>query len=166
MTTEKLIRMARDWQAIATREAAEFLGTPEGAARLVEAKRYGLLADALATQRQAEPVARAADEVTDAQRDVIAERARQVAAEGWTPQHDDEHGNGAIALAAAAYAIEAAALADGMVPDATRSPPWCWPWSADGWKSADARRNLVKAGALILAEIERLDRAAMQKDTQ
>jgi hypothetical protein len=56
MTTEKLIRMARDWQAIATREAAEFLGTPEGAARLVEAKRYGLLADALATQRQAEPV--------------------------------------------------------------------------------------------------------------
>lgn len=59
MSNEKLIRMARDWQAIATREAAEFLGTPEGAARLVEAKRYGLLADALAQQPQGsgEPVA-------------------------------------------------------------------------------------------------------------
>lgn len=87
MSNEKLIRMARDWQAIATREAAESLGTPEGAARLVEAKRYGLLADALATQRQAEPEddgdyyseeaddieqSRARAEVTDAQRDAVA----------------------------------------------------------------------------------------------
>lgn len=65
MSNEKLIRMARDWQAIATREAAEFLGTPEGAARLVEAKRYGLLADALAQQPQG-------NEVTDAQIEALA----------------------------------------------------------------------------------------------
>jgi hypothetical protein len=36
-----------------------------------------------------------------------------------------------------------------------------WPWDASWWKPASNRRNLVKAGALILAEIERLDRAAM-----
>lgn len=35
----------RDWQAQAQREAQELLGTPEGAAKLVEAKRYGMLAD-------------------------------------------------------------------------------------------------------------------------
>lgn len=37
----------RDWQAQAQREASELLGTPEGEAKLVEAKRYGMLADAL-----------------------------------------------------------------------------------------------------------------------
>lgn len=35
----------RDWQAMALREAAELTGTPEGAARLAESKRYGALAD-------------------------------------------------------------------------------------------------------------------------
>lgn len=46
--TTKLLAMARDWQAIAQREASECLGTPEGAARLAESKRYGMLMDALA----------------------------------------------------------------------------------------------------------------------
>lgn len=35
----------RDWQAQAQREAQELIGTPECAAKLVEAKRYGMLAD-------------------------------------------------------------------------------------------------------------------------
>ena len=33
-----------------------------------------------------------------------------------------------------------------------------WPWSLDWWKPKDPRRDLVRAGALIVAEIERLDR--------
>ncbi|WP_141231078.1 MULTISPECIES: hypothetical protein [Pseudomonas] len=33
-----------------------------------------------------------------------------------------------------------------------------WPWSAEWKQQSDPRRMLVKAGALILAEIERLDR--------
>jgi hypothetical protein len=37
-----------------------------------------------------------------------------------------------------------------------------WPWSIDWCKPGDRRQNLVKAGALIIAEIERLDRAALQ----
>lgn len=45
--TDSITRLLtpRDWQSIAQREASELLGTPEGAAKLVEAKRYGMLAD-------------------------------------------------------------------------------------------------------------------------
>lgn len=83
--------------------------------------------------------------------DVLAERQRQISTEGWTPEHDDQHTDDELALAAASYAISAN-------PD--MSAPSFWPWDAKWWKPKDGRRNLVKAGALILAEIERLDRAA------
>mgnify|MGYP003418147531 CR=1 FL=1 len=85
-------------------------------------------------------------------REVLAERRRQVEAEGWTPGHDDGHVSGEMAAAAACYAFTA-----------VKSPHYInqiWPWSYDWWKPRDKRRNLVKAGALILAEIERLDRAS------
>jgi hypothetical protein len=93
-------------------------------------------------------------EVTAAARDVLAERRRQVEQEGWTPAHDDAHSTGDMALAAACYA----AADNENYPPA--EPPDLWPWDANWWKPTDERRNLVKAGALILAEIERLDRAA------
>lgn len=38
--------------------------------------------------------------------DVIAERQRQQSAEGWTPEHDDEHCNGELAMAAVCYINE------------------------------------------------------------
>lgn len=38
-----------------------------------------------------------------------------------------------------------------------------WPWSREWWKPKNPRRDLVKAGALIVAEIERLDRLEAQK---
>jgi hypothetical protein len=98
---------------------------------------------------------------TLAAQDVLAERQRQVNAEGYEPEHDDEHVNGEIGAMAAFYAM----------PDGARD----WPATEtgygetfgeaikpEGWegKTGDRRRELVKAGALILAEIERLDRAA------
>jgi len=43
----------RDWQQIALREASELLGTPEGAAKLAEANRYGALADEIERLREA-----------------------------------------------------------------------------------------------------------------
>jgi len=88
--------------------------------------------------------------------DVAAERRRQIEAEGWTPEHDDEHVAGEMALAASCYAEE------GPPPYEAgwQTIPTRWPWSPDWWKPQGYRRNLVKAGALILAEIERLDRAA------
>ena len=98
---------------------------------------------------------------TSAELDVLAERARQVSAEGWTPEHDDEHVGGELSDAAAAYA-EAASSADHFTVDL---PPAMWPWGDESWKPGDPRRMLVKAGALVLAEIERLDRAAARATT-
>ena len=88
--------------------------------------------------------------------DVLSERQRQVNAEGWTHVHDDAHVNGEMAQAAACYALNAA----GWKSEALRG---CWPiqWMAAWFKPTNRRRDLVKAGALILAEIERLDRAAL-----
>lgn len=83
--------------------------------------------------------------------DVISERQRQRAVEGWTSEHDDAYQNSELADAAACYAIHA--------HNQGFSTPAHWPWSPDLWKQSGARRDLVKAGALILAEIERLDRA-------
>ena len=93
----------------------------------------------------------------EAAKDVLAERQRQISTEGWTPEHDDTHINGEMAQAAACYTLNAA----GWKTEALRG---CWPmaWASAWFKPADQRRDLVKAGALILAEIERLDRAALR----
>lgn len=93
-------------------------------------------------------------ELSQAAIDVLAERKRQVEFEGWTAEHDDEHTKGEMARAAACYAIPRTTW------HAADILKWLWPWSGSWWKPADPRRNLVKAGALILAEIERLDRIA------
>lgn len=89
---------------------------------------------------------------TTAATDVLAERQRQITAEGWTPEHDDEYQHCEMAVAAACYI-----MAD---DDPRADVPELWPWPSEWWKPTDVRRDLVKAGALILAEIERLDRAA------
>ncbi|WP_423454343.1 hypothetical protein [Ottowia sp. VDI28] len=90
------------------------------------------------------------DALTKAAKDVLAERLRQINVEGWTPDHDDEeHLPDELALAAASY----------VCADAGDAPPAIWPWDRNWWKPRDRRRNLVKSGALILAELERLDRA-------
>ena len=86
--------------------------------------------------------------------DVAAERRRQIEVEGWTPEHDDEHVAGELATAGASYAL--VAVGYGLLALRT------WPWPA-GLKPTTPRRDLVKAGALILAEIERLDRMAAEK---
>ncbi len=89
--------------------------------------------------------------------DVLAERRRQVEAEGWTPEHDDAHDRGDMAKAAACYAFHAGAPHHRRKNGGT---PLSWPWHRSWWKPSTRRRDLVKAAALILAEIERLDRAA------
>ncbi|MEQ0965044.1 hypothetical protein [Pseudomonas aeruginosa] len=101
-------------------------------------------------------------EVPQAWLDVQAERRRQITAEGWTPEHDDEHSHGQIARAAACYALAgSSAPNDGT---AALLVSLAWPWDQQWWKPTSARRDLIKAGALILAEIERLDRAAPGKE--
>lgn len=94
--------------------------------------------------------------VTAAASDVLAERKRQVTTEGWTPEHDDQHVNFEMAIAGGLYAISAVDSHHKL----RNSAPSAWPWDRKWWKPDGPRRDLVKAGALILAEIERLDRAA------
>lgn len=102
--------------------------------------------------------------VTAAAADVLAERQRQVTTEGWSPKHDDQYKNTELAFAASCYAFHAAAaswdLEDNGIPYDSHPVPKQWPWEPSWWMPTDARRDLVKAGALILAEIERIDRAA------
>ncbi|MFF6553898.1 hypothetical protein ACET39_10725 [Pseudomonas aeruginosa] len=81
--------------------------------------------------------------------DVQAERRRQITAEGWTPEHDDLYCAAELPRAAAAYILNGA----------NDEAPAIWPFVTKWWKPRDARSNYVRAGALILAEIERLDRA-------
>jgi hypothetical protein len=144
-------------------------GWPMGALRVTISEETGVdLADVEAWAREimaksaAEAARRKAVEaVTTSQAvaDVIAERRRHVSEEGWTPAHDDEHASGELAIAAATYAAHAGRAANDF-RHGPGSPPRSWPWSPDWWRPKDRRSELVKAGALILAEIDRLDRAS------
>jgi hypothetical protein len=89
---------------------------------------------------------------------IAEERLRQKSEEGWTPEHDDEHDKGELAAAARAYLYQANAICEASTT--YDDPPIAWPWHASWWKpSDDPIRNLVKAGALIAAEIDRLQRS-------
>ncbi|APQ14718.1 hypothetical protein BJP27_24410 (plasmid) [Pseudomonas oryzihabitans] len=95
-------------------------------------------------------------------RDVLAERKRQIEAEGWTPERDDAYTGGQLAAAGAAYSI----IAHKMAETGAVVHPACWPWDASWLKPGTPRRNLIKAGALIVAEIQRIDRAEARAKTE
>ncbi len=90
------------------------------------------------------------------------ERKRQIESEGWIESHDDEHKRGEIAKAAICYI--------------SKSYWWfkedfitaMWPWDEKWWKpdNKNTIRNLVKAGALIAAEIDRLQRKGTNNDNK
>lgn len=88
--------------------------------------------------------------------EIARERERQIEQEGWTPEHDDGHVSGEIAQAAACYALPRPEM--GGFVNIPRL--WPWSWSHQWWKPKDRRGDLIRAAALIVAEIERLDRAA------
>ncbi|WP_347220307.1 hypothetical protein [Chryseobacterium sp.] len=111
----------------------------------------GGVAEGVARERLRQDVKRShrpASVLSRAVLDVLAERQRQISVEGWTPEHDDGHDTEELAFAASCYATA----------DEGEAPPAVWPWDWSWWKPKGRRRNLVKAGALILAEIDRLDR--------
>lgn len=104
---------------------------------------------------------------TQALLDVARERVRQVSKEGWDTAHDDKHANGCLALASASYAAYAGAeaLRAYAQPHASRADEYqfvasriLWPFDKEWWKPKNPRRDLVRAAALLLAEIERIDR--------
>lgn len=100
--------------------------------------------------------------------DILAERKRQVEHYGWTAEHDDKTGaHGELARAAGIYALVAGSdttsyrnARDGYRMNDYLQAVWdnYWPWSRHWWKPSNRRQDLVKAGACIVAEIERLDR--------
>lgn len=106
----------------------------------------------MSTEMNATPNERPAwEELSNAVRDVLAERLRQVNTEGYTPDHDDEHGDGTLAVAAAFLATAHCGYEHGRI---------VWPWDEASCKvSPTARSNIVKAAALLIAELERIDRA-------
>ena len=81
---------------------------------------------------------------------VLAERNRHREGELFDDARDDQYVNGELAYAAIAYANPSS-----VDPF---NPPKVWPWNLHWWKPTTYRRNLEKAGSLIIAEIERLDR--------
>jgi hypothetical protein len=90
---------------------------------------------------------------------IIQERARQKSVEGFLNEHDDKHTGNELSAAAASYTIACIdELLPKLPPGAKLPPPPTWPFSKKDWKPADKIRNLVKAGALIAAEIDRLQR--------
>jgi len=108
-----------------------------------------------------------ADTRTGSQR-IVDERARQIAKEGWTPEHDDEHVEGELALVGALYATPVSLLTE-EINDKYQIrlvDPWPDSWDVEWDKRLERRsarlttrgriRELEKAGALIAAEIDRL----------
>ncbi|AOJ13646.1 hypothetical protein [Burkholderia vietnamiensis] len=92
-------------------------------------------------------------ELTTAARDVLSERHRQIEQEGRMPSDDDRYNEGQLPDAAAAYVLAASGW-----DISTAAYYWPSSWAGCWFKPTTTRRNLVKAGALILAEIERIDR--------
>lgn len=88
----------------------------------------------------------------------VAERIRQKSVEGWTPEHDAEHDQGELAIAAACYALnKMPAFKEYWRADTV---DW-WPWHPD-WdkrKKHDRERSLEIAAALIMAELDRIQAA-------
>ena len=87
---------------------------------------------------------------------IAAERNRQQAVEGWTPEHDAEHAGESLAVAACCYALPQSMRRYRLAADVL-SVPTLWPWDSQTWKPGDRVRELAKAGALIAAEIDRLN---------
>lgn len=86
------------------------------------------------------------------------ERDRQKAIEGWSEEHDDAHDDGELLLAARCY-FDHATFANAGAARRADGVPMGWPWDAASWKPKTPVRDLVRAGALVLAEIDRLHRA-------
>ena len=97
---------------------------------------------------------------------ITEERKRQIEKEGWTADHDDEHNDGSLADAAACYCIDSDRYINWntsrVQAEATikLKRNLLWTWDEEWWKPTpnDRIRELTKAGALIAAEIDRLQR--------
>jgi hypothetical protein len=99
----------------------------------------------------------------------LSERQRQLKV--YTLEHDDAQVEGQLSKAAAAYAVASTSAV--YEDDKARPTQWdhsyspsvdrLWPWNWTYWKPKDRRHDLIRAAALIIAEIERIDRVAYRQ---
>ncbi len=95
--------------------------------------------------------------------DVLKERARQIHQEQYSTAHDDKYKGNELVRAGAGYANHVIARAwtydeSDPIRYQEEEAPDFWPWCDDSWKPTSPRQDLVKAAALLIAEIERIDR--------
>lgn len=81
---------------------------------------------------------------------IAEERQRQVDREGYTLKHDDTHDQGEMAISAGCYALYGLVSNDNLEK--------LWPFGSCEFKPKNRVADLVRAGALIAAEIDRLQR--------
>lgn len=88
--------------------------------------------------------------------DIAFERWSQIMDHKFDADHDDKYKHNELGRAAACYAVGVRSIFDAW--NQSRS---IWPWEPKWWKPnrTNRRKDLIKAAALIVAEIERLDRA-------
>lgn len=92
---------------------------------------------------------------------ITDERLRQINEEGYDYRHDDSHNRGELAGAAAWYAMNAINYVDTINLTATlkgKDHHTLWPWADEWYKPKTPLHDLIRAGALIAAEIDRLQR--------
>lgn len=121
---------------------------------------------------------------------IAAERIKQREEKGYDDWHDDEHDDHSLSLAAVCYAAPRPLFVVSTIggPFSFVDPwprswlpryddrrfdmvdkPWfpdgfCYPIDAENYTHSDRIRNLVKAGALIAAEIDRLLRIEERRE--
>lgn len=93
---------------------------------------------------------------------VAQERVRQIAEEGWTPEHDRQHPPGDMLLAGrcylllAYYQLAGAGVDSPEIDEMMEEVPDSWPWDDHWWKpSENPVRNLERGTALCCAELDR-----------
>lgn len=91
---------------------------------------------------------------------VLRERIAQFQS-GYDSKHDDKFTKGELTDAAMAYATAGRLITLGA-KECPFLPEEFWPWNKRLLTASTAEGNYVKAIALLLAELDRLDRARMK----
>ncbi|WP_336948678.1 hypothetical protein [Acinetobacter junii] len=103
--------------------------------------------------------------------DVIAERERQINVKGYSTDHDDQYEGNQLPRTASGYVDQVVGRSwvyDDYGPEVYQDDdvPEFWPWDESYWKPKSPREDLVRAAAILIAEIERLDRKEPKADAE
>lgn len=109
--------------------------------------------------------------------DVVSERISQEVENHYSEESDDHQNQLQLLIAAVSYCLyppdndlERNAMTTFFYPatestgDIKRVSEQLWPWDSNTFKPRDRRNNLVRAAALIMAEIDRMDRLSEKEE--